>query len=211
MEKYKAHEQGRYKPLAPTRPLPDDNWPYPRHPNNGNDTLYGNKSPKFERHLYILKDQILYDIEAQIAIISSARRNEQGQEDDKLSSATTTYKTLFQRWIEKHIGIAKSTMSAFVLERFKTTSTNIVKNKDEVDIELLMPEWYDDTVFEQLTQAVQEYVVNATLFEFLTLTLTSKDPVTVDKKVIADETLNDIRKYVNAAKPGRIKKPFNPF
>jgi hypothetical protein len=74
-----------------------------------------------------------------------------------------------------------------------------------------MPEWYDDTVFEQLTQAVQEYVVNATLFEFLTLTLTSKDPVTVDKKVIADETLNDIRKYVNAAKPGRIKKSFNPF
>lgn len=210
-EKYEAHEQGRYKPLTPSRPLPPDNWPYPRHPNNGNDPLYGIKSPKFERHIYLMRDQIMYDIEAQIAILNTARRKETGEEDDKLDSATTTYQSLFFRWIEKHIGIAKGVMSAFVLERFKTKDINTVKNKDEIDIELLMPEWYDDTVFQQLTQAIQDYVVNATLFEFFAITLTSKDPVTVDKRQLANEALEDVRKYVNAAKPGRIKKPFKPF
>lgn len=211
MDKYILHEQGKYKPLTPQNPLPDDNWPYPRHPNNGNDRLYGIKSPKFQRHIFLLRDQIFYDIEAQIAILNTARRKENGEEDDRLDSATTTYQSLFYRWIEKHIGIAKGVMSAFVLEKFKTKDMNSVKDKEEVDIELLMPEWYDDTVFEQLTQSIQDYVVNATLFEFFSLTLTSKDPVTVDKKGLADEALMNVRKYVNAAKPGRVKKPFKPF
>lgn len=211
MDKYILHEQGKYKPLTTQNPLPDDNWPYPRHPNNGNDRLYGIKSPKFQRHIFLLRDQIFYDIEAQIAILNTARRKENGEEDDRLDSATTTYQSLFYRWIEKHIGIAKGVMSAFVLEKFKTKDMNSVKDKEEVDIELLMPEWYDDTVFEQLTQSIQDYVVNATLFEFFSLTLTSKDPVTVDKKGLADEALMNVRKYVNAAKPGRVKKPFKPF
>lgn len=102
-------------------------------------------------------------------------------------------------------------MSAFVLERFKTSQTNSIKDTDEVDITLLMPEWYDDTTFPQLCTAVHDYVVNATLYDFLSMTLTSKDPVSIDKNDASDKAKYQIKKLSNAAKSGRISKPFKPF
>jgi hypothetical protein len=102
-------------------------------------------------------------------------------------------------------------MQAFVLEKFKITNMNSIKDNEEIDIELLMPEWWDDTAFDQLKDAVNDYIVNAILQEFFTLTLTSKDPVTVDKATLAADALADIRKHANASKPGSIRKPFKPF
>ncbi len=204
------HEKG-FRPISINRPEPDDNWPYRRYPNNGNDKQYGVKSPKFERHIYIRKDEIIFDIEAQLSIVSKMRRKEDGTEESVLTGATSTYHQMFVRWIDKHIGEAKTVMSAFVLERFKTSQTNSIKDKDEVDITLLMPEWYDDTTFPQLCTAVHDYVVNATLFDFLSMTLTSKDPVSVDKNETSAKSQYQIKKLVNAAKPGRISKPFKPF
>lgn len=196
-------------PGAP--PKPNDNWPYQRKPNNGNDPQYGIRSPKFERHLYIMRDQLMYDIDAQISIVAMSRRKEDGTEDDKFSSATTTFKAQFDRWITEAVGIAKGVMSAFVLEKFKTTDTNSVKDTDEDEITLLMPEWYDDTVFPQLTNAFHSYVVNHTLARFFALTLTSKDPVTVDKQQEELDALHDVKKYVNSNKPGTIHKIQKPF
>ena len=74
-----------------------------------------------------------------------------------------------------------------------------------------MPEFWDDTVFDQLTNAVHDYVVNATLYEYFTISLTSKDPVTVDKRQLMIEALSDVKKYVNAAKPGFIHKIKSPL
>ena len=85
------------------------------------------------------------------------------------------------------------------------------RNADEVDITLLVPEWYDDTTFQQLCDKVHEYVVNATMSEYCIMRLTSKDPVTVDKLQLAEEAKNEIRKLVNMSKPNTISKPFKPF
>lgn len=218
MEKLHDKSQGGYKPIpvccgtaATSRPKPDDNWPYQIHPQNGFDPQYGIRNPKFERHLFIRRDQIFYDIDAQINMISESRRKEDGTEDNTFTDATTKYQQLFYRWIDKYLGKAKSVMSAFVLEIARSTKMNSISQEEEMDIVLLFPEWYDDTVFEQLCDAVHDYVVNAALYEFFALTLSAKDPVTVTKQEQLNDSLNDVRKYVNAAKPGRVRKPYNPF
>ena len=221
MDSLHDKSQGNYRRMSiegHRRPLPDDKWPYEEHPDSPNYKPYGIKQPKFERHIFISRDQILYDIEAQISMMSRARRKEDGTEDETFTNATQQYQQQFYRWIDKHIGVAKSAMSAFILEKFKTTKMNSISQNEEVDITLLMPEWYDDTVFDQLCQAVHDYVVNAALFEFFSLTLivptrysVANDPATEMKMRQMNDALSDIRKYVNASRPGTVRKPYKPF
>ena len=208
------HEHGRYHPMGfpGSAPKPDDNWPYQHKPHSGIDPQYAIKNPKFERHIFIRRDQILYDIDAQLSMMAQARRTQDGADDERLTSATERYAAMFNRWIDTHIGIAKGVMSAFVLERFIDTDIDTIHSDvEESDITLLVPEWYDDTVFMQLTDAVHEYITNAALHDFLVVTLTSRDPVTVDKAAASADALSRVRKYVNAAKPGRLHKPYKPF
>lgn len=218
MDKYIEHEQGKYKPVRHGQPLPQDNWPYNERPDSPDYKPFADKAPKFERHIFIMRDQLLYDIDAQIGMMATARRNPDGTEENTFSNATTTYRQQFYRWIEKHIGIAKGVMSAFLLEKFKTTKLDNISQEQEVDITLLMPEWYDDTVFDQLCQAVHQYVVDATLYEFFSIALlvptrrsVAEDPATIVKRQQMAQDLQDIRKYVNASKPGRIHKILKPF
>ena len=193
------------------RPEPDDNWPYRSKPRQGNDPQYGVKSPKFERHIFIRRDDVFFDIDAQLGMMADGRKTADGAEDDSMSNATTKYRQMFYRWIDRHVGVAKTVMSAFVLEKFRETAMNSIKDVDEVDITLLVPEWYDDTTFAQLCDKVHEYVVDATMADYCIMRLTSKDPVTVDKLQLAEEAKSEIRKLANMAKPGRISKPYKPF
>lgn len=211
MNKAIIHEHGRYHPIIAGRPKPDDNWPYRHYPNTPHDPEYGIKNPKFERHIFIRRDQIMFDIDAQIGMLSEARKNQDGTEDDTLTNATEKYKQMFYRWIDAHIGEAKTVMSAFVLEKFQREAMNSIKDVEEVDITLLMPEWYDDTTFPQLTNAVHNYVVTATIFDYFSVRLSSKDPVTLDKKEQKNDALTEVKYLVNAAKPNRIVKIQKPF
>lgn len=213
--------QGHYKPVplkGSRPPQPNDNWPYHNHPSAPHDPEYGIKNPKFSRHIFISRDQILYDIEAQISMMSRARRKDNGTEDDTFTNATTNYQAQFYRWIDKHIGIAKNKMEAFVLEKQKNTKMNSISQAEEVDIELLMPEWWDDTIFDQLVQAVHDYVVNGTLYEFFSISLlvptrsgVSQDPATIVKQQQMIDGLAEIKKLANASKPGSIRKHLAPF
>lgn len=211
MNKAIRHERGQWRPIDLKRPEPDDNWPYRNHPRQGDDRQYGVKSPKFERHIFIRRDQIVFSIDAQIGMMADARRNPDGTENDRLTGVTTKYQQMFYEWIGKHIGEAKTVMSAMVLEKFRETAMNNIKDREEVDITLLVPEWYDDTTFEQLCEAVHSYVVNATLYDYFSLALSSKDPVTADKLTQKQDGEQEIRRLINASKPGRISKPFKPF
>ena len=211
MDKVRLHEQGKWKPFDFQRPQPDDNWPYRGHPNNGFDQQYGVKAPKFERHIFISREQIIFDIDSQLGMIADARRKEDGTEDDTITNATNKYQKMFYRWIVSHIGEAKTIMSAFVLERFRESAMNAIKDIEEVDITLLVPQWYDDTTFKQLCDAVHDFVVNSTMADFCKLRFTSKDPVTADKMQDAELGKSEIRKLVNMNKPGTISKPLKPF
>lgn len=205
------HQEKGYHPLRFDRPEHDDNWPYSNHPNSGNDRQYGVKSPKFERHLFIRRDQILFDLDSQLGMIADARKNPDGSTDDSVTNATTKYQQMFYRWIDRYIGLAKVTMSAFVLEKFRLTAMNSIKDKDEIDITLLMPEWYDDTTYQQLCDKVHEYIVSSTLYDFFKMRFTSKDPVTIDMEKQKIESQFEVKKLVNMSKPNRISKPFKPF
>ena len=221
MDKLHDKTQGAYRPIplhGHRPPQPPDNWPYHNHPTTPHDTEFGIRNPKFERHIFISRDQIFYDLDAQISMMAKSRRKEDGTEDDTFSNATTTYRQQFYRWIDKHIGIAKGVMSAFVLEKFKTSKMNSISQKEEVDITLLVPEWYDDTMFDQLVAAFHDYVVNATLYEYFSISLlvpsrygVAQDPATLVKQQQMTDALNDVRKYMQANKPGSIRKTQNPF
>ena len=211
MNKAEIHEQGGYRPVDYTRPKPDDNWPYHGQPTTPRDPEFGVKNPKFERHLFIRRDQVMFDIESQLGMLADARKNQDGTEDDTITNATTKYQQMFYRWIDSHIGEAKTIMSAFVLEKFSEVAMNSIKNNEEIDITLLVPEWYDDTTFPQLCDKVHEYVVTATMADFCYVRFTSKDPITIDKNAQKDDCEQEVRKLVNMAKPGRISKPFKPF
>lgn len=205
------HQEKGYHPLRFDNPQPPENWPYAHRPTSPDDQLFAINAPKFERHIFISRDQVLFDVNTQLSIIAAMRKNPDGSENDTLSQATERYAQMFQRWMNTHIGIAKGVMAAFVLEQFRTTDMNSIKADEETDITLLFPEWYDDTTFSQLTGAVHDYVTNATITEFLTVALSSKDPVTADKAQLTADALAAVKKYVNAAKPGRIRKPQKPF
>ncbi|MBR1448816.1 MAG: hypothetical protein IJ588_08760 [Prevotella sp.] len=211
MDKVIEHERGRWKPIDYRPPQPDDNWPYRHRPRSADEPEYGVKGPKFERHIFIRRDQVMFDIDAQMGMVADGRKNADGTEDDTLTNATTKYAQMFYRWVDRHIGEAKTVMSAMVLEKYRDTAMNSIKDTEEIDITLLVPEWYDDTTFQQLCDKVHEYVVAATMADFCVLRLTSKDPVTLDKVSQYTEAIMEIRKLVNMAKPGRISKPLKPF
>lgn len=204
-------DQGNYKPIVIGGTIPDENWPYPAHPDNPNSRYFGNEAPKFERHIYIRKDQLLYDIEAQLLVVARARRRQDGSEDENISTASDTFRGLFERWMGKYLGIAEGVMAAFVLQPFDTQLFNAIPADKEWDIELWVPEFWDDTVFQQLVNAIHDYIVNGCLYEYFLLNYTSKDPLTIDKKQLMDTALVDVKHYIHAAKPGRIRKVLQPF
>lgn len=206
-------EQGHYKPIpleGSRPPQPNDNWPYNGHPTTPHDREFGIKNPKFERHIFVSRDQVMFDINSQLSMMADSRKRPDGSEDDTLTNATTKFEQQFFRWIDKHIGIAKNKMQSFVLEKYKTTKMNSISQVEEVDITLLMPEWWDDTIFDQLVQAVHDYVVNGTMVDFLTLRPDMKELIPI-KTEESNKNLNDIKKLANASKPGRIRKHLSPF
>jgi len=213
MDLLHSKEQGGYKPidLYQGRPKPNDNWPYHNHPTTPHDREFGVKDPKFERHIFIGRDDLFFDINSQVQMVAEARPKQDGSIDNTLVEGVEKFRSMFYRWIDTYIGKAKTIMSAFVLEKFREIAINSIKDVDEVDITMLMPEWYDDTTWQQLCNEVHSYVVNATLFEYFKLKLTSKDPVTVDKNEAMMFGESEIRKLCNANKAGTIHKKFKPF
>ena len=185
------------------------NWPYPRHPKSPDDPIRGDK-PFFERHIYLFRDQLRFDISSQIGIMSRTRRVD-GKEDNSLSDVFENYSGMIDRWIDKYLKLAKARMGAYVLDRFHTASNDTLKSENEIDIELEVPEYWDDTVFEPLSQAVHDYIVNGTMYELISLTLPPRDNVINQKRIDVEESYHDIKRYICASKPGRVKKPLQPF
>ena len=67
------NEQGHYKPVqleGSRPPQPDDRWPYHNHPSTPNDREYGIRNPKFERHIFISRDAIMFSVDSQIQMVA---------------------------------------------------------------------------------------------------------------------------------------------
>jgi hypothetical protein len=189
------------------KPIPDFmGYPFQENGQNGCNRM----KQRQNKEMFLRRDQFFFDIKSQLSMISRARRREDGTEDELLSNAANTYEAEFNRWISKYIGRAKGFMSAFVVDKNNSTSMNSIKDGEEAEVHLSFPDWYDPTNYQQLSDAVHEYVVNATLFDFFSIVLPN-DPLLTTKKDAMEEEKANIKLYVNDAKPGMLHKKLSPF
>lgn len=165
-----------------------------------------------ERHLYIRADQILYDVDAQSALVMRSRRNENQEDIHTIGTDNADdYRPLMHRWIEKYTDLVRAHLAAYIRTQPRIASTNDLKMWDEIDILLFMPEYWNENVFPLLTNAVHDYIVNGVLYEYFALELTANDPVTISKSQLMDESYSKIKAYATASLPGQLRKPLQPF
>ena len=190
---------------------PPETWPYRRHPEGPQDPMFGGH-PYFERHIYIYRDQLRYDITSQTEIIVMTRAMDEKQRSE-MGNFASKYQGLIDRWIDKYVNLAKGRMAAFILEPFKKSKGDELKQENEIDIELQVPFSWDDTTFQPLVQAVHDYIVNGATYEFLSLIIPPyrREIITTQKKMDMDESYADIKRYICAVKPGWVRKPMQPF
>ena len=184
--------------------------PYPHHPTSPDDPILD--SPRFERHIYLLRSQLHYDIQAQCEIISKGRQHEDNTErQTAFVQGDDTYRPLFDRWITKYLMLAKTRMAAFILEKFRLSKTVTISQQEEIDIELHVPREYNDTRFEALAQSVHDYIVTGVVSEYIALALPANDPLTVNKRKELEVLYDDIKGNVCATQPGTVRKKYHPF
>jgi len=178
-----------------------NNYPNPRFP----------KKPNIPKILFVRKDQIFAEIEAQLQILAESRLAENGQPNKTLNGGAERFASQFERWIDKYLDLAKSRMAAYVVEVQRKATINAHRDWDEATIHLSFPATWNHTTFEQLGDAVQNYIVNSCLYEFLCLSLTSKDPVTIDKMTLAEDANSMIKHCCVSSLPGTQRKKLKPF
>lgn len=160
-------------------------------------------------NIYIIREQLMYDIEAQLMIIARSRRNGNGVQDN-LFLRTENIQPMLNRWVDKYAAMAEARMQAYILKEFSTATTDGINDKSELHFHLAMPMSWDETVFSQLKQAIHDYLVSGVMYEYLSLTLTTKDPVTLSQREQNELLYQDIKRLACAIK-GRVRKAMHPF
>lgn len=165
-----------------------------------------------ERHLYVRADQIMYDVDAQTALVMRSRRT-QNQEDVHTIGTDNAddFRPILHRWLEKYTDIVRAHLLAYIRTEPRIAATDDLKMWTEMDIILLFPEYWNENVFPLLTNAVHDYIVNGILYEYFSLELTPNDPVTMAKAQLMDASFSKIKAYATAALPGQLRKPLQPF
>lgn len=165
-----------------------------------------------DRRIFIYADQLWYDIDAVTNIVGRARRgNQTNQEEYIPTSENDQERPMFLRWFDKYISGAESILAAYIIKPEGIVRDNTLKDWLEKEIWLRMPDYWDDTRYVALVKAIHDYVVTGALFEYFSLTLTSKDPVTLDKASQMEDAELAILDAANATKPSSMVKNLKPF
>ncbi len=171
----------------------------------------GQNAPRFStRHIFIIAEQLFYDIDATTGLLARSLRNVQGTPDIATQEADT-YRPMFFRWFDKYIRKAERIMSAYVVKPERHRRNNSLHEWDEQDITLSMPDYWDDTVLDTLSSSLHEYVVCGSLYEYMALTFSPADARAVAKQNELGEIETDIQDLINRTKPGSVHKPMSPF
>ena len=169
------------------------------------------KQPDIHKDIYLRKDQIMGDVDAQIEIIANTHLKEDGTINPVFDNAESRYRALFDRWLDKYVDSAKSRMAAYLIVPDQHGAMNAGREWSEIRLHMSFPWYWNDTTFPQLVGAIHDYIVNSVLFEFCTLTITSRDPITTDKQVLAEDAYQKIKYFCMSAKPHTTKKRLQPF
>lgn len=161
------------------------------------------------KHIYIRKDQILFDVNSQTGIVMRSRR-EGGIDNNTIGTdMSDDFLPLYDRWIEKYTDYVKLLLSAYIKSEPRIASINTVKKWEEMDIELEMPDYWNGEVYPLLVSAIHDYIVNGVLYDYFTLSLTANDPVTQSKKTELEEGAQRIKQLLANVK--QVRKPLQPF
>lgn len=162
------------------------------------------------KHIYIQADQLFYDVDAVTSLIDKATRKTQG-ETEVATSEADSHRPMFYRWFDQYIASVERILSAYVAKPEGVARMNGLKEWSEKEIILVMPDYWDATVYDALVQAIHKYVVNGALYEYFSITLSSKDPRTMDRKQNTLDGETEIRSLSCRVVPGTVRKHLNPF
>ena len=162
------------------------------------------------KHIYLQADQLFYDVDAVTSLIDKATRKTQG-ETEVATSEADSHRPMFYRWFDQYIASVERILSAYVAKPEGVARMNGLKEWSEKEIMLVMPDYWDATVYDALVQAIHKYVVDGALFEYLSNTLTSRDQRTIDRKQNLEDGENVIKELISRVLPGTIRKHLNPF
>ncbi len=162
------------------------------------------------RHIFILAEQLFYDIDATTGLVERSLRNAQGAPDIATQEADS-YRPMFFRWFDKYIRKVEHIMSAYVLRPERQRRNNALREWHEQDITLSMPEYWDDTLLESLSASIHDYIVCGALYEYFAISFLPSDARAVAKQSELADIETDIQDLINRPKPGSIHRPFSPF
>ena len=129
-------------------PVPNPLAPQPPH------RAYGHTV----KHIFLQADQLLYDVDSITGMIDRTARIAHN-DTEVATSESDTYRPMFFRWFDKYIANVEHCLSAFVLKPEGVTRLNDLKEWDEREISLLMPDYWDATVYDSLVKADRKSVV----------------------------------------------------
>ena len=122
-------------------------------------------------------------MDAVTSLIDKATRKTQG-ETEVATSEADSHRPMFSRWFDQYIASVERILSAYVAKPEGVARMNGLKEWSEKEIMLVMPDYWDATVYDALVQAIHRYVVDGALYEYFSITLSSKDPRTMDRKEV---------------------------
>ena len=162
------------------------------------------------KHIYIQADQLLFDVDSVTSLIDKATRKTQ-EETEVTTSEADSHRPMFYRWFDQYIASVERILSAYVAKPEGVARMNGLKEWSEKEIMLVMPDYWDATVYDALVQAIHRYVVDGALYEYFSITLSSQDPRTVDRKQNISDGETEIRGLSCRVVPGTVRKHLNPF
>ncbi len=166
----------------------------------------------FDKHIFIYANQLWYDIDAATLMIGRARQGSETKQDEIIpTSENDKERPLFYRWFDKYLAKAEATLSAYVMKPQGRVRDNALKEWEEKEIWLRMPDYWDDTRLDSLVTAIHDYISAGALLEYFKLTLTSKDPLTVDKAQDLEDAELEMIDCANATKAGGMVRQVKPF
>ena len=166
----------------------------------------------YSKHIFIYANQLWYDIDAATNMVGRARRgNQTNQEDIIPTSENDKERPLFYRWFDKYLKKAEGILSAYVMKPQGVVRDNALREGDEKEIWLNMPDYWDDTRYDELVKHIHSCIVAGALYEYFLLTLTSKDPLTVSKQDEMNDEELEILDAASASKAGMLVHTLKPF
>lgn len=166
----------------------------------------------FDKHIFIYSNQLWYDIDATTHMMGRVRQESDPNIANTVpTSENTQERPLFYRWFDKYLKKVEGLLSAYIMKPHGVVRDNALKEWDEKEIWLRMPDYWDDTRLDSLVTAIHDYISAGALLEYFKLTLTSKDPLTVDKAQDLEDAELEMIDCANATKAGGMVRQLKPF